>query len=108
MADGLDAYCAVTTIKSRRIFRIVISAFFFPTLYPVGRMNDKLECWHRYPEERPKHGGWFETMCEFDGRIISKDLIYAFANKRFAASGGVTDGSVVMWREVQTDLLDAE
>ena len=71
-------------------------------------MNDKLECWHRYTEERPKHGGWFETMCEFDGRIISKDLIYAFANKRFAASGGVTAGSVVMWREVQTDLLDAE
>ena len=71
-------------------------------------MADMYENWHRYPVERPRHGGLYEVLYRNAGHLQAKDMVYAFGSKRFIASGRVTDSDVMMWREIESDLIPEE
>lgn len=71
-------------------------------------MADMSENWHRYPVERPRHGGLYEVLYRNAGHLQAKDMVYAFGSKRFIASGRVTDSDVMMWREIESELIPEE
>lgn len=59
--------------------------------------------WSHYPMARPEEDGVFEVIYVTQVRTVRGIAVYSTAEKRFIASGDITDRNIILWRRQQTE-----